>query len=485
MATKNASQTQESDALRLIQQLVNVGKLDTVHRDIYFTRAADLLMPILSRAAYNQFKAQQAESGRLAEQNRRALEQRDWAKVKELASRAEAQQRDLKARAAAYAVAEDLYDRTTIDIDPFSPGYEVVMEQQGQSPVELRKQLVAQLETLAKVDADMGAFYTARRTYYTGLAISDPQVSAATKDVDPAELERQAARAAQGGDFERLAQLADELQHRSVAATKVESSAAAAHDVTTFDCPINLATPFPDDTVQRAASLGLVPALVQVQRDESKGLWEFLHRHAWNPRFRERSAQREGVVRLELALEDSRLPAELAGPVREFIELFLLSPYVNSGGARYLPAPRPESFLVEDFAETPDPPAASPLLTALGLSQRHGLSRLDIDAALAAHGDGILRDQLGLDPIEHRIVCIPYDLYVRFGHQRGWGQQQYWTHFDGYQVMPGLKFRAIVGGSGKYGGVVDLVSISPDDAREGVIVRFAVVRRARLVARWH
>ena len=95
MATKNAGQTQDSDALRLIQQLVSVGKLDTVHRDIYFTRAADLSTPILSRAAY--------------------------------------------------AVAEDLYDRTTIDIDPFSPGYEVVMEQQGESLVALRKQLVAQL----------------------------------------------------------------------------------------------------------------------------------------------------------------------------------------------------------------------------------------------------------------------------------------------------------------------------------------------------
>jgi hypothetical protein len=484
MATKTAGQTEPADALRLIQQLVSVGKLDTVHRDIYFTRAANLLLPILSRAAYDRFKAQQAESGRLAEQNRRALERRDWATVKELASRAEAQQRDLKERAAAYAVAEELYDRTTVDIDPFSPGYEVVMEQQGQSLVEVRKQLVAQLETLAKVDADMAAFYTARRTYYTGLVISDPQVSTATKDVDPAELERQAARAAQAGDFERLAQLADELQRRGAAATKVEA-ATAALDATTFDCPVNLATPFPDDTTQRAAALGLAPAMLQVQHEEAKGLWEFLHRHAWNPRFREAAAQREGVVRLELALEDSGLPAELAGPIREFVELFLLQPYVNSGGARYLPAPRPETFLVEDFAETPDPPAVSPLLTALGLTQRHGLSRLGIDAALTAHGDSILRDQLGLDPIEYRIVCIPYDLYVRFGHPRGWGQQHYWTHFDGYQVMRGLQFRAIVGGSGKYGGVVDLVSISPDDARDGVIARFAVVRRARLVARWH
>jgi hypothetical protein len=41
-----------------------------------------------------------------------------------------------------------------------------------------------------------------------------------------------------------------------------------------------------------------------------------------------------------------------------------------------------------------------------------------------------------------------------------------------------------VGGDVRYGGLADLVSISPNDEREGVMVRFAVVRRARLVARW-
>ena len=485
MARKTADDAQPVDALRLVQLLVKVGAIDSVHRDVYFARAATFLEPILSRTAYDQLKTRRAESERLSEQNRRALGQRDWAKVKELASRAESLKADLKAKEAAAAVAETLYDRTTIDLDPFSPGYEVVAEQQGLSLVRLRQQLVADLESLAKADADMAAFYGSRRTYYTKLSITDPAAKASTTDVDPAELERQATRAAQSGDFERRAQLADELARRGAAATAAASTATAQDVVAAFDCPVNLAAPFPEDTVQRAAGLGLVPATVQVVREEAKELWEFLHRHAWHPRFQDRSAQRDGVVRLELAVEDSGLPAELTGPVREFIELFLRNPYVNSGGARYLPTPRPESFLVEDFAETPEPPPTSPLLTALGLPQRRALSRLDIEAALAARGAAIMRDQLGLDPIEYRIVCIPYDLYVRFGHERGWGQQQYWTHFDGYQVMRGLQVRAIVGGSGKYGGVVDLVSISPDDAREGVIARFAVVHRARLVARWH
>ena len=93
-------------------------------------------------------------------------------------------------------------------------------------------------------------------------------------------------------------------------------------------------------------------------------------------------------------------------------------------------------------------------------------------------GDQILEERLGLDPLEFRLVCIPYDLYMRFGRDRGFGKWPHWTHFDGYQVMAGNRLRALVGGDGRFGGLNDLVSISPTDARDGVYARFAVVPRA-------
>jgi hypothetical protein len=40
------------------------------------------------------------------------------------------------------------------------------------------------------------------------------------------------------------------------------------------------------------------------------------------------------------------------------------------------------------------------------------------------------------------------------------------------------------GGDARYGGLNDLVSIVPSDQRESVVARFAVIRRARQVARW-
>jgi len=140
--------------------------------------------------------------------------------------------------------------------------------------------------------------------------------------------------------------------------------------------------------------------------------------------------------------------------------------------------------LSEDFAENESADAPSKLLAALGLSQRSGRSRTEIESALMRSGAEILANTLGLDPTEFRLVCIPYDLYTRFGRERGFGRWPHWTHFDDYQFMGGNRLRALVGGDGRFGGITDLVSLSPSDARDGVYVRFAVVRRARMTLRW-
>src|SRR4029450_11521074 len=96
----------------------------------------------------------------------------------------------------------------------------------------------------------------------------------------------------------------------------------------------------------------------------------------------------------------------------------------------------------------------------------------------------IVAERLGLDPTEFRLVCIPYDLYTRVGRAQGWGHWPHWTHFYGYKVPDGNRLGAVGGGDGRFGGVTDLVSLSRRDARYSVYARFAVVRRARMVARW-
>ena len=189
-------------------------------------------------------------------------------------------------------------------------------------------------------------------------------------------------------------------------------------------------------------------------------------------------------MRAEAMVDESGFPSEMSGPLKELVGQFLQNPFINSGGARYIPPFSAEAVLVEDFPETQEAPATGELLSALGLGRRRALARREIEVALLEHGAAVLQERLLLDPIEFRLVCIPLDLYIGLGRDRGWGQQQQWTHFDGFQVLKSGQLRALVGGDVRYGGLSDLVSIDVADQRDSVIARFAVIRRARQVARW-
>ena len=70
-------------------------------------------------------------------------------------------------------------------------------------------------------------------------------------------------------------------------------------------------------------------------------------------------------------------------------------------------------MLVEDFPENDAADASSKLLPLLRLPGR-GLARTEIENTLMRFGAQILADQLHLDPLEYRLVCIPYDLYMRY-----------------------------------------------------------------------
>jgi hypothetical protein len=211
---------------------------------------------------------------------------------------------------------------------------------------------------------------------------------------------------------------------------------------------------------------------------------EVIYTHLDQPIPANPEMEREGVMRAR-AVAEKELPVEFdVEEPRVLAGQFIQQIFINSGGARYLPSMSAESVLLEDFPENESADAPSKLLAALGLAKRKGLSRVEIESALMRSGAEILANTLALDPVEFRLVCIPYDLYARFGRERGFGKWPHWTHFDGYQFMGGNRLRALAGGDGRFGGLVDLVSISPNDARDGVYARFAVVRRARMTLRW-
>jgi hypothetical protein len=379
------------------------------------------------------------------------------------------------------AVGKSVYDADAVAFEPFSPGKHLgANAQAGQAG--LRTQVMDALASLAKLDAASKAFYEKRRSYFSGLELESVKVAQKGAQRDRAQAERLAMEAAERGDVAALQRLAKELRDWKESAVTA-TSAGAPVMLSRYECPVDLSVPFQPQVLDRARELGLTEVRSGPNAELAK-VREVVYTHVDQPVPSNPDMEKEGVLRAR-AQAELELPAELdTEDARVLAGQLIQQIFLNSAGARYLPPLAAEAVLFEDFAENESADAPSKLLEALGLAKRHGVSRTEIESALLRFGHQILEERLGLDPIEFRLICIPYDLYARIGRERGFGKWPHWTHFDGYQVMAGNRLRALVGGDGRFGGIFDLVSISPSDARDGVYARFAVVRRARMTLRW-
>ena len=473
----------DANALKMVDLLVEAAKVDTVYRDVYLRRARLLLGAMLDEFAYRAIGSTGKEIDDLMRRSRAAVVQRDWGQAAEVSAQADRLRQRNAAMGNLAAIGKEVYETDAVIFDPFSPGKHLgprADANQGSA----RAQLMDTLASLAKADASQRAFYDARRGYFSGLEVVISETAQKGAQRSRAQVEQLALEAAERGDSAALQQLAKELQQWKVeGATTTAGSADASAVISRYQCPVKLDAPFLPAVIERTRDLGLVEARTAPSPELAR-VREVIYSHVGQPVPSNPDMEKEGVLRAR-ALAELEIPAELdTEEARVLAGQFIQQIFVNSGGARYVPPLSDETVLIEDFAENESAEAPSKLLQALGLAKHSGLARTEIEAALARFGPQILEERLGLDPIEFRLVCIPYDLYTRFGRDRGFGQWHHWTHFDGYQVMGGNRLRALVGGDGRFGGLYDLVSISPNDAREGVYARFAVVRRARMTARW-
>jgi len=475
-----ADAKQPANAATVAQTLVDCGRDDAAYRDVYLTAAAAFLSGACSAADYAGLRALEGQRDMALQQSRAAVLQLDWAKVDAAAAHAETAQQRLTAQADVLALGSEVYECPTLRLDAFSPGLGPLLER-GVEAVQVRAGLLERLARLAQLDPPRAAFYAARRAYFDGLQVNEAGATEVAAGIDPAQLQHQALEAAQRGDTALLRGLAQALQRQSTtAATPAAASAPAAPALKTTR-PVDLAAALPAGAADRGKALGLVEMLAKPMLDANAPLLDYIYTRAWQPALGGAEGEAGGALHLQRELTEAGVPADLAK--HPIIPQFLRNTFVTSLGTRYLPVSGAEAVLIEDFAEDAEPPAGA-LLSALELKQRVGLARATIEAALRARGNAVLQDELGLDPVEFRLVCVPWDLYLRVGNALGWGQQQRWTHFDGYQVLRNRGLRALVGGDVRYGGLADLVSLSPTDAREGVLARFAVVRRARFITRW-
>lgn len=456
----------------LISRLLAVGNTDTVYRDLYLQRARALFAGELSRADYMRLRHVQLEIDNLLRQSRVAIERGEWAKVKELAGRLRALRRQVAEEGSLLALAEEVYDPADVPLDPFSPGLQTLAARSGQELVRIRERVLEHLAVLATADPAWREWYAARRAAFQALALGAQESHPWPER--PGQIQRAALQALDSGDIEQLERLSQEMLALHVSPPAPATPPAVQHAQPTER---DLSFVFSAQTLARAQPLGLMPARV-----ESCGEFTAYLRCgcAWQVTFPDQPLG-AGATHRQGRTCGHGCPPTLPETLKETFDLLIVHPFVNSGGARYLPPFATEDVLIEDFPETAEEPSGSALLSALGLQRRTALSRVEIERALLAEGSRIVAE-LGLEPWEFRLLCIPFDLYCRLGPARGWGKQRQWTHFDGYQVLRGGRLRALVGGDVRYGGVHDLTSIDRADERDGVVARFAVVRRARLCA---
>jgi len=459
----------------LVTALIDAGHIDTVYRDVYLDRARTQLAALLPVEEFHRLEQQRATLLEMPPRIARALEQAHWPVVKELSQRAQALKQALDEKAALLQIARSVYDIRDIRLDPFSPGLEPFTRIAKRTFSTLRARMVELLGTLERADVAWNDFYRGRRRAFQAQQqiTSEPDAVAATSSViDALEAARQALKT---GDMKRLAALADVLTAVGTAggSPSPQSPNVASAPAEGEPNPEIQPVAYSRETLDRARHLGLAPRHLEPRLDLAS-----LRRYAWTPL----SHEREHAVASHLPL-----PSGSPQSLRDGLEIFMIHPLVNSGGARYLPSLVAEDVLVEDF---PDPAEgekapASELLNSLRLPGRRGLPRIAIEQALLGHGARILANELALDPRVFRLVCIPPDVYVRLGEAEGCGQQPYWTHFDGYLIRTvegQLRLQALAGGDVRYGGLYDVLGVGRDYDSDRLLARFAVVQHARMVA---
>lgn len=462
------------DPARLVSQLVDIGNTDTVYRDVYLERARMFLGEVISPEDFGRIERQQADMASLPLTIARALQRENWAQVQELTARMQAIRRESDGKRSLVETARGVYAVGDVRLDPFSPGLQRFVRLPTKDLETLRTRALEQLAALEGVDPSAQNFYAGRRAAFqglvlgTGTAAAGETAPAAAATVDPREAAAQALRA---GDMRGLEELAKKLMATAKPGTERPGARGPAAGPAPAQPATDLLMSFSDDTLARARQLGLAP-----RRLESRTELAPLRSFAWNPMFSDDS----GGIRVK----EVPLPAGTPEGFRDRLEMLMIHPLVNSGGARHLPKLVAEDVLVEDFAD-PREGETTPvtgLLTILELPGRRALARLTIERALLAHGSRILDKELGLDPRVFRLVCIPPDVHLRLGEGEGWGRQPCWTHFDGYLVMADGRLQALAGADVRFGGLYDLLGLSRDYDSDHVIVRFAVVRRERMVA---
>ncbi|MCZ7618929.1 MAG: hypothetical protein M5U32_11705 [Myxococcota bacterium] len=456
--------------MEVAEKLVGLSRADWKYADLYARAAEGAMASLCTREQFQGLLGQRTRVKQLILELQRAIRRGDWTESEELAE----QGRELRTRIERdhrlLSLGEVIYGRRSLDPHATALALAGVVAQPARVLEREITRLSSDLRTLAGMDSLQSGFYERRAAEFDRMIVDLPEDPPAR--VDPTEQREAALDAADGGDFGAVLRVA-----RNAARSGRDRTGRIRAPRPSSAWVARLVEPIPADAVERARWLGLEPAALEPNEAFNAYSSCSCADRAVLPAFPLSEERRE----LEACTCGHACPPNVGKSLKNSLDALMVHPFLTSGGTRYLPWFGAEAVLVESFPEG-EPDARTPLLESLSLPRRRGLTRLALEDALLSKGP-VLCEDLGLDPTAYRLTCVPFDVYERLANRYGWGMQELWTHFDGYQLTRELELQALVGGDVRYGGADDLCGVGRGYDSDHITARFAIVRRDRFEAR--
>jgi hypothetical protein len=331
------------DPLSIVTALIEMGHVDTVYRDVYLERARSVLGGVLSLDEFRFLEKARRDLAELSLSIARALERADRPLVKQLAARTQALRESVEGKQKLIETARDVYAVRDVSLDPFSPGLQTFTRVATSDLPALRDRTIKRLTALEEADAVEREFYAARRAALQELILDTAEATSAAPGATSAGDAREAAsRALKAGDMKGLEKLAGEVMAAASSsadrpgAHASAPSAAAGPGRAPEHARADLLVSYSRDTVTRARQLGLAPRHLESRADLAA-----LRRYALESAVlgRVRAHRDQGAI----------TAAGTPEGFRDRLEILVIHPLVNSGGARHLPTLVAEDVPVEAF----------------------------------------------------------------------------------------------------------------------------------------
>src|SRR5262245_22157133 len=217
MSKKTAAKP--ANVSQTITHLLEISKLDSLYRDLYFQRAQELMDTLLPRSTYEGIKQRLGSIDAVERQLRAAVERGDWERSRTLTESIRNTREAAAASAEGMKLGEHVYDGVAdIPIDPFSSGLNVFVGATARKLAEWQDLAIKTLATLERDDSSYSrkGFYGRRGADLQTLTVTAPaEQKEEQKKPGAAELQHEALTALDAGDLTHL----DEVVRKLMAGT--------------------------------------------------------------------------------------------------------------------------------------------------------------------------------------------------------------------------------------------------------------------------